>query len=143
MSFSFSHRSRTAGFTLLELLVVLVILGLLAAIATPQVMKYLSRARSQSAALQIHNLAAALDRFRLDIGAYPSQELGLKSLVEAPPNLVTWSGPYVKRPEMINDPWGHPYIYRIPGEHGDYDLYSLGADNAAGGQGENQDITNW
>jgi len=143
VSFSFSHRSGTAGFTLLELLVVLVILGLLAAIATPQVMKYLSRARSQSAALQIHNLAAALDLFRLDIGAYPSQELGLKSLVEVPPNLVTWTGPYVKRPEMINDPWGHPYIYRIPGEHGDYDLYSLGADNAAGGQGENQDITNW
>ncbi len=138
-----SFVSRNAGFTLLELLVVLVILGLLAAIATPQLMKYLSRARSQSAALQIHNLAAALDLFRLDAGAYPSQELGLKSLVEPPPNALNWSGPYVKRPEMLMDPWAHAYNYRIPGEHGDYDLYSLGADNAVGGQGENQDITSW
>jgi len=140
---SFSHRSGTAGFTLLELLVVLVILGLLAAIATPQVMKYLSRARSQSAALQIHNLASAIDLYRLNVGRYPSQEEGLKSLVETPPNMVNWNGPYVKRPEMLNDPWGHPYNYRIPGEHGDYDLFSDGADNAVGGQGENQDITNW
>ncbi len=141
MSRSFGWR--IAGFTLLELLVVLVILGLLAAIATPQVMKYLSRAKSQSAALQIHNLAASLDLYRLDVGRYPSQEEGLKSLVETPPNTPNWNGPYVKRPEMLNDPWGHPYNYRIPGEHGDYDLYSDGADNAAGGQGENQDITSW
>jgi len=124
-------------------LVVLVILGLLAAIATPQVMKYLSRARTQSASLQIHNLASALDLYRLDIGRYPSQEEGLNSLVQAPPSVTTWNGPYVKKPEMLVDPWGHPYIYRIPGEHGDYDLSSNGADNAAGGQGENQDVTSW
>jgi general secretion pathway protein G len=135
--------SKPAGFTLLELLVVLVILGLLAAIATPQVMKYLSRARTQSAALQIHNLAASLDLYRLDVGHYPSQEEGLKSLVQSPPNTPTWSGPYVKRPEMLLDPWGHPYNYRMPGEHGDYDLYSDGADNAVGGEGENQDVTSW
>jgi general secretion pathway protein G len=134
---------KSAGFTLLELLVVLVILGLLAAIATPQVMKYLSRARTQSAALQIHNLAASLDLYRLDVGHYPSQAEGLKSLVQAPPNTPTWSGPYVKRPEMLNDPWGHPYNYRMPGEHGDYDLYSDGADNAVGGEGENQDVVSW
>ena len=134
-----SFESKNADFTLLEPLVVLVIFGL--SIARPQVMKYLSRARSQSAALQIHNLAAALDLFRLDIGAYPSQELGLKSLVEAPPNLVTWSGPYVKRPEMINDPWGHPYIYRVPGEHVTMTSCSLRADNYVGGR--NQDTSNW
>src|SRR5215475_3435364 len=143
MSLSANPRSTSAGFTLLELLVVLVILGLLAAIATPQVMKYLSRARTQSAALQIHNLASALDLYRLDIGRYPSQEEGLNSLVQAPPSVTTWNGPYVKKPEMLIDPWGHPYIYRIPGEHGDYDLSSNGADNAAGGQGENQDVTSW
>jgi general secretion pathway protein G len=136
-------RERSEGFTLLELLVVLVILGLLAAIATPQVMKYLSRARTQSAALQIHNLASALDLFRLDVGRYPSEEEGLGSLVEAPPTTPNWNGPYVKKKEMLVDPWGHPYAYRIPGEHGEYDLYSAGADNAAGGQGENQDIGNW
>jgi general secretion pathway protein G len=138
-----SYGWRNAGFTLLELLVVLVILGLLAAVATPQVMKYLSRARTQSAALQIHNLAASLDLYRLDVGRYPAQEEGLKGLVEAPTNTPSWSGPYVKRPDMLNDPWGHPYVYRIPGEHGDYDLYSVGADNAIGGEGENQDVTSW
>jgi general secretion pathway protein G len=143
MSRSSDHRSRTAGFTLLELLVVLMILGLLAAVATPQVLKYLSRARTQSAALQIHNLAAAIDLYRLDVGRYPSEQEGLISLVEAPTATPNWNGPYVKRREMLIDPWGHPYNYRIPGEHGDYDLYTGGADNAVGGQGENQDVTNW
>lgn len=135
--------SRNAGFTLLELLVVLVILGLLAAIATPQVLKYLSKARTQAAALQIHNLAAALDLYRLDIGRYPSDEEGLVSLVQAPATLPRWNGPYVKKREMLLDPWGNPYQYHYPGQHGEYDLYSAGADNAVGGQGENQDVTNW
>jgi general secretion pathway protein G len=143
MSSLYSPRSATAGFTLLELLVVLVILGLLAAVATPQVMKYLSRARTQSAALQIHNLASALDLYRLDVGRYPTQEEGLNSLVVAPPAAPSWSGPYVAKLQMLVDPWGHPYNYKIPGDHGDYDLYSGGADNAVGGEGENQDVTNW
>jgi general secretion pathway protein G len=140
---SLDDRSRTAGFTLLELLVVLVILGLLAAVATPQVLKYLSRARTQSAALQIHDLSAALDLYRLDVGHYPSEEEGLASLVEAPATAANWNGPYVKKREMLKDPWGHPYNYLIPGQHGDFDLYSLGADNAEGGDAENQDVTNW
>jgi len=106
-------------------------------------MKYLARARTQSAALQIHDLTAALDLYRLDVGRYPSQDEGLNSLVEAPPTVASWNGPYVKKREMLNDPWGHPYNYRIPGEHGEYDLYSLGADNAVGGEGENQDVTTW
>jgi general secretion pathway protein G len=136
-------RSAPAGFTLLELLVVLVILGLLAAVATPQVMKYLSRAKTQSAALQIHNLASALDLYRLDVGRYPTQEEGLNSLVDAPPDTPNWNGPYVKKREMLLDPWAHAYHYKIPGDHGDYDLFSGGADNAVGGEGENQDVTNW
>jgi general secretion pathway protein G len=143
MSRSLDDRSSTAGFTLLELLVVLVILGLLAAVATPQVLKYLSRARTQSAALQIHDLSAALDLYRLDVGHYPSEEEGLASLVEAPATTANWNGPYVKKREMLKDPWGHPYNYLIPGQHGDFDLYSLGADNAEGGDAENQDVTNW
>jgi general secretion pathway protein G len=139
---SSSRNRRNAGFTLLELLVVLVILGLLAAIATPQVLNYLARARTQSAGIQINNLASALDLFRLDVGRYPTQEEGLASLVTAPDGARNWSGPYVKKPEMLNDPWGRPYKYKIPGDHHDYDLYTLGADNAVGGQGENQDISN-
>jgi general secretion pathway protein G len=133
---------RTAGFTLLELLVVLVILGLLAAVATPQVLNYLARARTQSSGIQINNLAVALDLFRLDVGRYPSEEEGLVSLLKGPAGVQNWLGPYVKRPEMLNDPWGRAYRYRIPGENRDYDLYSLGADNAVGGQGENQDVAN-
>lgn len=133
---------RSAGFTLLELLVVLVILGLLAAVATPQVLNYLARARTQSAGIQINNLAAALDLFRLDVGRYPSTEEGLTSLLQAPAGVANWYGPYVKRSEMLNDPWGRPYKYRIPGERRDYDLYTLGSDNSVGGQGESQDISN-
>jgi general secretion pathway protein G len=134
---------REAGFTLLELLVVLVILGLLAAVAAPQVLKYLSRARTQSTAIQIHDLGSALDLYKLDIGHYPSQSEGLSALVNAPASDPAWSGPYVKKSEMLKDPWGNPYNYRFPGKHGEYDLYSLGADNAAGGDGENQDIVSW
>ena len=137
------RKSKQAGFTLLELLVVLVILGLLAAIAAPQVLKYLSRARTQSAALQIHDLGSALDLYKLDVGHYPTQAEGLAALVQAPSSTPTWSGPYVKKKEMLLDPWGHPYNYVIPGKHGEYDLYSLGADNAVGGDGENKDVVNW
>jgi general secretion pathway protein G len=135
-------KHRTAGFTLLELLVVLVILGLLAAVATPQVLNYLSRARTQSSNIQINNLTAALDLYRLDVGRYPSNEEGLSSLLKAPQGVSNWFGPYVKRPEMLNDPWGRPYRYRIPGEGRDYDLYTLGADNEVGGEGENRDVSN-
>jgi general secretion pathway protein G len=139
---SLRRNRRNAGFTLLELLVVLVILGLLAAVATPQVLNYLARARTQSAGIQINNLASALDLFRLDVGRYPTEEEGLAGLLKAPDGVRNWYGPYVKKPEMLNDPWGRPYKYRNPGEHRDYDLYTFGADNAEGGQGENQDITN-
>ena len=131
------------GFTLLELLVVLVILGLIAAFAVPQVMKYLGGAQSDAAKIQISNLSTAVDLYRLDVGRYPTQEEGLDALVERPSGLERWNGPYVKKRESLMDPWGKPYQYHFPGQHGDYDLFTLGADGAEGGEGENKDQTSW
>ena len=134
-----------AGFTLLEVLVVLVILGLLAAVvAGPQIFKYLGSAKSEAAKVQLQQIGSALDLYRLEIGRYPTQqEGGVRALIEQPPGLTKWNGPYLKKKEAIIDPWGRPFLYKIPGDHGDYDLYSLGADNAQGGNGEDQDIVNW
>jgi general secretion pathway protein G len=132
-----------AGFSLIELLVVLAILGLLIGLVAPPVIRYLGRAKTDVAKVDIHNLESALDLYRLDLGRYPTQNEGLKALVEKPPGLDRWQGPYLKQKAVPADPWGHPYHYRIPGEHGDYDLYSLGADDAPGGTGENQDVVNW
>lgn len=138
------HRRRVqGGFTLIELLVVLVILGLLAAFAAPQVLKYLGQAKTDAASAQIQNIAAILDLYRLEVGRYPSEDEGLEALLEPPPDAPRWNGPYVKRRDALIDPWGQMYIYRYPGEHGDYDLYSLGADQSEGGEGEDRDITSW
>jgi general secretion pathway protein G len=137
------RRERELGFTLIELLVVLAILGLLIGLVAPQVMKYLGRARSDAARVQIQNIAGALDLFRLDMRRYPNQQEGLQALVEMPSGSGGWNGPYLQQKRVPLDPWNHPYVYRIPGEHGEYDLYTLGADNAPGGTGENQDVTNW
>ena len=134
---------RAAGFTLIELLVVLVILGLLAAFAAPQVLKYLGTAKTDAARAQVQNIASILDLYRLNVGSYPSEENGLDALLEPPPDAPRWNGPYVKRRDALVDPWGQMYVYRYPGEFGDYDLYSLGADQAEGGEGEDQDITSW
>lgn len=131
------------GFTLLELLVVLVILGLLAGIAVPRVMKYVGEAKTGTARIEIENLGGVLDLYRLDIGRYPLQSEGLDALLEFPLGLERWNGPYLKKRNMLSDPWENPYVYRFPGEHGDYDLYSLGADNTEGGEGEKQDIVSW
>ncbi len=131
------------GFTLIELLVVLAILGLLAAIASPQVVKYLGKAKADTAKIELNNISAALDLFLVDVGRYPSQQEGLLALVENPRNIPTWRGPYLKAKSSPLDPWGQPYQYRIPGQRGDYDLFTLGADNAAGGTGDNQDIVTW
>jgi general secretion pathway protein G len=136
--------SEAGGFTLIELLVVLAILGLLAAIATPQVVKYLSKAKTDAATIEIKNLAAALDLFVIDVGRYPTEQEGLVSLVTKPPGVDAWRGPYISSKGAPLDPWGRPYNYRIPGQHvAQYDLYTLGADNAPGGVGENQDVGNW
>jgi len=135
---------RQTGFTLIELLVVLVILGLLAGLVGPQVMKYLGTSKTKTAHLQIKDLGAALDLYRLEVGRYPSVEEGLNALVEAPQGTDSrWNGPYLKKRAVPKDPWGFDYHYRFPGEQDIYDLYSLGADNAQGGNGEDADILGW
>lgn len=131
------------GFTLIELLVVLAILGLLASLVGPRVMKYFSGAKSDSARLQIENLSSTLDMYRLEVGRYPNSEEGLAALVEAPSGAERWNGPYLKKKEVPKDPWGYEFRYRYPGEHGEFDIYTLGADNAEGGEGEERDIGNW
>lgn len=138
-----STRRRTHGFTLVELLVVLAILGLLAGVVTPVVMNSLSGAKSKTARLQIENLSATLDIYRLEVGRYPNDNEGLNALVENPGNLPNWNGPYLKKGGVPKDPWGFDYQYRFPGEHGSFDLWSLGADNRDGGDGENADIRSW
>jgi len=137
------RRDPQAGFTLVELLVVLIILGLIAAFAVPRVIQYVGGAKTDSARIQIERLSTTLDLYRLQVGSYPSEQDGLRALVERPADAEQWDGPYLKKEDALVDPWGRPYIYRYPGEHGDYDLYTLGADGAEGGEGENQDLTSW
>ena len=137
------NKNKYHGFTLIELLVVLVILGLLAGLVGPQVMKYVGGAKSDTARLQIEDIGAALDLFYLDNSRYPSSNEGLQALSTQPAGLDNWNGPYLKKKKIPNDPWGNPYNYAMPGQHGAYDLYTLGADNAAGGEKDDKDINNW
>lgn len=132
-----SARWRERGFTLVELLVVLAILALLVAITTPQVLKYLARAKVDTARIEVQNLQTALDLFLIDVGRYPTQQEGLQALVANPGVLERWRGPYLKATSVPLDPWGHSYQYRIPGQQGDYDLYTLGADSTATGTASN------
>ena len=132
-----------AGFTLLELLVVLVILGLLASVTAPAVARYLSGAKVDAAKLQIQNISTTLDMYRLDTGSYPSAQDGLRALVQRPAAAQRWNGPYLRKPDMIKDPWGREYRYRVPGEHAEVELFTLGSDNAVGGSGESQDLGSW
>lgn len=131
------------GFTLLELLVVLAILGLLAAIVGPQVLRYLGSSKTQAAQVQVKNIAASLQLFRLDAGRYPTNAEGLGALVKAPASVPIWNGPYLPDASAIIDPWGKPYLLRAPGQHGEVDIYSLGSDGAVGGSGEASDVGNW
>lgn len=137
------RRRRAAGFTLIELLVVLVILGLLAALAGPRVVGYLAGAKTDTARLQVENLKAVLDLYRIDTGGYPTTQQGLTALVRNPGNVGSWRGPYLDSPNVPNDPWGNSYTYRSPGERGAYDLFSLGSDRSPGGSGEAGDVTSW
>lgn len=135
-------RHRTGGFTLLELLVVMVIIGLLVGYVGPKYFAQIGKSEVKAARAQINALGKALDQFRLDNGHYPSTEEGLAALVERPANEPKWDGPYLSK-AVPPDPWGTPYVYTLPGEHGEYDLLSYGKDGKAGGEGENADIGNW
>ena len=130
------------GFTLLELLVVLVVLGLLAGIVAPKYFAQLGRSEVKVAKAQIEGLGKALDLYRLEVGHYPSTEQGLQALVTAPSDVTRWTGPYLQK-KLPQDPWGRNYTYRYPGENGEYDLLSMGKDGQPGGDGENAEITSW
>jgi len=131
--------SRNKGFTLLELLVVIVIIGLLAGYVAPRYFGQVGRSEVQVARAQIESLEKALDQFRLDTRNYPTAEQGLDALVVKPANATNWSGPYLKK-AVPTDPWGRAYVYRVPGSKGEFDLYSLGKDGKPGGTGEDADI---
>lgn len=133
-------RRRSKAFTLIELLAVIAILGLIAAFAVPQVLKWVSGARSDSARIQIEALGASIDLYRLEVGAFPPT---LDALVKKPNGVDRWDGPYIKKKVVPRDPWGNDYVYRYPGNNGEYDLVSLGADNSEGGEGEQKDIVSW
>lgn len=130
------------GFTLLELMVVMVIIGLLAAYVAPRYFSQVGKSEVKLARAQIDALEKALDQYRADTGRYPSTEQGLAALMAAPGNEPRWGGPYLKR-SLPLDPWARPYVYRQPGEHGEIDLSSLGRDGLPGGSGDAADITNW
>jgi len=131
------------GFSLIELLVVLVILGLLAGVVAPQVMKHVGKAKSDSARLQIGDLGAAIDLYYLEMGDYPTTAQGLAALIAAPANASNWNGPYLKKKKVPKDPWNRDFIYKSPGDNGDYDLSTLGKDNQQGGIKEDKDIFSW
>ena len=135
-------KRRQAGFTLLELLVVMVIIGLLAGYVGPKYFAQVGKSEIKAARAQMDALKKALDQYRLDTGHYPSTELGLAALTLRPASEPKWEGPYLEK-NAPADPWGKPYVYRQPGEHGEYDLLSLGKDGQPGGSGEAADITNW
>ncbi|WP_208546010.1 type II secretion system major pseudopilin GspG [Paraburkholderia hospita] len=134
--------ARERGFTLLELLVVMVIIGLLAGLVAPRYFDQIGKSNTKIARAQIESLGKALDQFRLDVGAYPTTEEGLQALMTKPQDAPHWSGPYLQK-SVPPDPWDRPYQYRAPGEHSDYDLYSYGKDGQPGGSGENSDVTSW
>jgi len=137
-----SDRRVARGFTLLELLVVMVIIGLLAGFVAPRYFAQVGKSQVKVARAQIDALDKALDQFRLDTGRYPTSEEGLQALTTAPSGEANWGGPYLKKGVPL-DPWGRPYIYTQPGTHGDFDLMSYGKDGRAGGTGEDTDLTNW
>jgi general secretion pathway protein G len=131
--------NKAQGFTLLELLVVIVIIGLLAGYVAPRYFSQVGKSEIQVAKAQIESLEKALDQYRLDMRRYPSAEEGLQALVAKPENTPAWSGPYLKK-AVPSDPWGHPYVYRTPGQKGEFEILSYGRDGKPGGTGEDADI---
>ncbi|PYS03041.1 MAG: type II secretion system protein GspG [Acidobacteria bacterium] len=130
------------GITLIELLVVMVIIAMFATLVGQRLFRNVERARETQAKAQISEFESVLDTFRLDVGRYPTAEEGLQALRARPGTLERWDGPYLRK-DVPLDPWQHPYVYRFPGQHGDYDLLALGADGQEGGEGENADVVNW
>jgi len=138
------HNTRKqTGFTLLELLVVLGIIAMLAGLVGPQVMKHMVEAKVKAAKVQIEDLAQTLDMYKLDVGSYPTSEQGLDALIEAPDGAQRWNGPYLRKSKVPLDPWNNEYKYTSPGEHGKFDITSLGADGKDGGEAEDKDLNSW
>jgi general secretion pathway protein G len=134
---------KVSGFTLIELLIVMVIIGLLAAFIVPKLIGRVGEAKQTAAKAQIELLATAIDIYKLDTGKYPTQDAGLNALTTKTDAGKNWKGPYLKKENPPKDPWGVDYIYKYPGEHGDYDIISYGADENEGGTGENKDLVSW
>jgi general secretion pathway protein G len=129
------------GFTLVEMLVVIAIIGLIMGLIGPRVLNYLSESKVKAAKIQMQSFSSSLDLFNLDAGRYPSTSEGLAALVRRPPGVAAWNGPYLKGGNVPNDPWNNAYIYRAPGEHGPFDIVSLGSDGQEGGSGTAADIS--
>lgn len=137
-----TQKAAQRGFTLLELLVVMVIIGLLAGYVGPKYFAQIGKSETKTARAQIDSLDKALDQYRLDTGYYPTTEQGLAALNSPPSGEPKWQGPYLKK-AVPNDPWGRPYLYKSPGEYGEYDVWSLGKDGQAGGNDESADVLGW
>jgi general secretion pathway protein G len=135
------HEDGEAGFTLVEMLVVITIIGLIMGLVGPRVLNYLSESKVKAAKIQLQSFSSALDLFYLDAGRFPSTSEGLGALVQRAPGVAAWNGPYLKGGTLPNDPWSHAYVYRSPGQHGPYDIISYGADGQEGGSGVAADIT--
>jgi general secretion pathway protein G len=135
-------RKAEAGFTLVEMLVVIAIIGLIMGLVGPRVLSYLGESKVKAAKLQIESFASSLDLFYLDVGRYPTSSEGLGALADRPGNTAVWNGPYLKTDAVPLDPWGHTYIYRAPAEHGPYEIVSFGSDGQEGGTGTAADISN-
>lgn len=135
------RRSGERGFTLMEMLVVLVVIGLIAAVAIPQIMGLLGSAKGKAAKIQLETLSHSLSFYQIDVGEYPTTAQGLKALWQAPGPVAGWSGPYVRREKQLLDPWGRPFLYRAPATKGPYELHTLGADGKEGGSGEDADLS--
>ena len=135
------RRAGEEGFTLVEMLVVITIIGLIMGLIGPRVLNYLNESKVKAARIQLQSFSSALDLFYLDAGRYPSTAEGLSALVQRAPGVAAWNGPYLKGGNVPNDPWNHPYVYRAPGERGPYDIMSYGSDGQEGGSGLAADIS--